>query len=386
MIKTAHRLNSVQEYYFSAKLREVKAMIDQGLPVINAGIGNPDLLPPPQVVPALTKALGDNKAHGYQSYLGLPELREAISTFYKRHYGVKLNPVSDIMPLMGSKEGILHISMAFLNPGDAVLLPNPGYPTYTSATELCEATAIPYALTAENNWLPDLDELEQMDLSNVKIMWVNYPHMPTGAPATNELFSKLIDFGKKHQILIVNDNPYSCVGYPDKHSIHQVKGSMEIALELNSVSKTFNMAGWRVGMLSGNPVFLKEILKVKTNMDSGMFYAIQKGAIAALETDPSWMLRQDEIYASRRRKMIEVAGKLDVKVLEQQGGLFVWCALNNDLDDKKFVDRLLHEHHIFIAPGSIFGSNGRGYVRFSLCIDEESIDEINQRLKKTVEI
>lgn len=386
MIPAANRLDSVQEYYFATKLREVRSLLLLGKPIINAGIGNPDLLPPKHVVPALAAALQDPSAHGYQSYLGLPELRTAMASFYKKQYQVALDPDSEIIPLMGSKEGILHISMAFLNPGDEVLIPNPGYPTYASATKLCEATPISYSLVAEHHWMPDFEALEQLDLSKVKIMWTNYPHMPTGAAGSIQVFERLIAFAKKHHILLVNDNPYSCVGYENKISIHQAKGAKEVALELNSISKTYNMAGWRLGMLAGKAEVIKEVLKVKTNMDSGMFYGVQKGAIAALETDNSWLENQNNIYKKRRLLTIELARSLNLQPQEQSGGLFVWCKLpDGGEDDKAFVDHLLYEHHIFIAPGSIFGSNGRGYVRFSLCVKEEQIKEMIERVSKKVE-
>jgi LL-diaminopimelate aminotransferase len=386
MIPAANRLDSVQEYYFATKLREVRNLLLSGKPIINAGIGNPDLLPPKHVVPALAAALQDPSAHGYQSYLGLPELRIAMASFYKKQYQVDLDPDSEIIPLMGSKEGILHISMAFLNPGDEVLIPNPGYPTYASATKLCEATPISYDLVAEHHWMPDFEALEQLDLSKVKIMWTNYPHMPTGAAGSIQVFERLIAFAKKHHILLVNDNPYSCVGYENKISIHQVAGAKEVALELNSISKTYNMAGWRLGMLAGKAEVIKEVLKVKTNMDSGMFYGVQKGAIAALETDNSWLENQNNIYKKRRLLTMELAMSLHLQPLVQSGGLFVWCKLpDGGKDDKAFVDHLLYEYHIFIAPGSVFGSNGTGYVRFSLCVNEELIKEMIERVSKKVE-
>ncbi|BAO54385.1 aminotransferase class I/II-fold pyridoxal phosphate-dependent enzyme [Nonlabens marinus] len=383
MIATANRLKSVQEYYFATKLREVRNLMNAGKPIINAGIGSPDLLPPDHVIPALTAALQDPKAHAYQSYLGLPELREGMASFYKSHYNVDLDSETEIIPLMGSKEGILHISLAFLNKGDQVLIPDPGYPTYASATKLCEAQPVTYNLTAANNWMPDFEALEQLDLSKVKLMWTNYPNMPTGAAGSRAVFEKLVSFARKHNILVVNDNPYSCVGYEKKMSIHQVEGSLECALELNSISKTFNMAGWRVGMLTGNADVLKEVLKVKTNMDSGMFYGIQKGAIAALKTDENWLAEQDKIYQNRRELTLKVAETLDLKPEPQTGGLFVWCKLpQGKEDDKKFVDEVLHNQDIFITPGSIFGMNGEGYVRFSLCVKEEEIAIMLDRVSK----
>ncbi|WP_405379038.1 pyridoxal phosphate-dependent aminotransferase [Nonlabens sp. Asnod3-A02] len=387
MIQPAKRLDSVQEYYFATKLREVRGLINEGKPVINAGIGSPDLLPPPNVVPALIEAVQDARAHGYQSYLGLPELKNAMAGFYKKQYQVIVNPESEVVPLMGSKEGILHISMAFLNPGDEVLIPDPGYPTYASATRLCEATAVTYNLTASQNWMPDFEALEKLDLSRVKIMWTNYPHMPTGAAGSLTVFEKLVAFARKHNILIVNDNPYSCIGYDNKISIHQIDGAMDVALELNSISKTYNMPGWRVGMLTGAAALLKEVLKVKTNMDSGMFYGVQKGAIAALQTDNSWLNTQNEIYKKRRAATIKLAKSLNLQPQEQDGGLFLWCKLpDGQSDDKVFVDHLLHNNDIFIAPGSIFGKNGKGYVRFSLCVEEKQVEEMILRVANNVEV
>ena len=387
MIQPAKRLDSVQEYYFATKLREVRGLINNGKPVINAGIGSPDLLPPPNVVPALIEAVQDARAHGYQSYLGLPELRNAMAGFYKKQYQVIINPETEVIPLMGSKEGILHISMAFLNPGDEVLIPDPGYPTYASATRLCEATAVTYNLTASQNWMPDFEALEELDLSRVKIMWTNYPHMPTGAAGSLTVFEKLVAFAKKYNILIVNDNPYSCIGYDNKISIHQIDGAMDVALELNSISKTYNMPGWRVGMLTGAAALLKEVLKVKTNMDSGMFYGVQKGAIAALQTDNSWLNTQNEIYKARRAATIKLARSLNLQPQEQDGGLFLWCKLpDGQSDDKAFVDHLLHNNDIFIAPGSIFGKNGKGYVRFSLCVEEKQVEEMILRVANNVEV
>ncbi|WP_194850025.1 pyridoxal phosphate-dependent aminotransferase [Nonlabens antarcticus] len=383
MIETANRLKSVPEYYFATKLREVRNLTQQGKPIINAGIGSPDLLPPDHVVPALIAALQDPQAHAYQSYMGLPELRQSMTEFYNSHYRVTLDPETEIIPLMGSKEGILHISLAFLNAGDHVLIPDPGYPAYASATLLCEAHPVAYNLTAANEWMPDFEALEKSDLSKVKLMWTNYPNMPTGAPASMELFEKLVSFAKRHNILLINDNPYSCLGNKEKLSIHQVEGSRDCVMELNSISKTFNMAGWRVGMLTGNASVLKEVLKVKTNMDSGMFYGVQKGAIAALKTPESWLLNQDKTYENRRKLIKQVATALGLKPHNQLGGLFVWCKIPDiDVDDKTFVDQLLHKHHIFIAPGSVFGKNGKGYVRFSLCVKEDDLATMLDRVSK----
>ena len=379
MIETAKRINNVQEYYFSRKLKEVRQLMSEGKPIINMGIGSPDLVPHSSVIEAIQKAMFDEKVHEYQSYQGLPELRQALADFYKSNFNVELNPNSEILPLMGSKEGIMHISLAFLNEGDAVLIPNPGYPTYASVTELVQAKAIYYDLKEENNWQPNFDTIEKMDLSKVKLMWVGYPHMPTGANATLELYQKLIDFGKKHNILIVNDNPYSFVLNDNPLSIFQIEGSKEIALELNSLSKTFNMAGWRVGMVSGNATLIDAILKVKSNMDSGMFYGIQKGAIAALKLGKSWFDSQNEIYTRRRNLIFELAEKMCCTFDKNAVGMFIWAILPDGIQSEVFIDNLLYEKHIFLTPGTIFGSNGGGYIRFSLCVKEENIVEAIKR-------
>lgn len=380
MITTANRLNSVQEYYFSRKLREVRQLIAEGKPVINMGIGSPDLAPEKTVIEAMSQSMLDDKAHEYQSYQGLPELRKGMADFYANQFKVALDFNSEILPLMGSKEGIMLISLAFLNEGDEVLIPNPGYPTYASVTELVQAKAINYDLTKANDWQPDFEALEQTDLSKVKLMWVSYPHMPTGANGTVELFKKLIAFGKKHQILIVNDNPYSFVLNDHPISILQVEGAKEIALELNSLSKTYNMAGWRVGMVLGNPTLIDAVLKVKSNMDSGMFYGIQKGAIEALKLGQDWFGKQNEIYNKRRNLIFQLAEKLDCTFDRSSVGLFVWAKLPEDISAEAFIDKVLIEKHIFITPGIIFGSNGEGYIRFSLCVTEEKIQEAIKRI------
>lgn len=379
MIQTAIRLNSVQEYYFSRKLREVRQLIAEGKLVINMGIGSPDLAPDITVIEAMKKAMFDDKAHEYQSYQGLPELRKGMADFYKNHFNVDLDFNTEILPLMGSKEGIMHISLAFLNEGDEVLIPNPGYPTYASVTELVQAKAVYYDLTATTNWQPNFDALEKLDLSKVKLMWVSYPHMPTGANGTLELFQKLIAFGKKHNILIVNDNPYSFVLNGKPLSILQIDGAKDIAIELNSLSKTYNMAGWRVGMVLGNPTLIDAVLKVKSNMDSGMFYGIQKGAIEALKLGNDWFEKQNEIYTKRRNLIFKLAEKLNCVFDRNSVGLFVWAKLPAGIMSEEFIDKVLIEKHIFITPGTIFGNNGEGYIRFSLCVTEEKIqDAINR--------
>jgi LL-diaminopimelate aminotransferase len=385
MIEAANRLNTVEEYYFSKKLREVNALIASGKPVINLGIGSPDMAPPQKVIDAITESLQDANAHKYQSYQGLPALREAMAGFYKEHFNVSLNPTNEILPLMGSKEGIMHISMAFLNEGDGVLIPNPGYPTYQSVTNLVGAKPVFYELDEANNWFPDFKALEKQDLSNVKLMWVNYPHMPTGAGATEELYRDLIAFAKKHNILIVNDNPYSFVLNDSPQSIMSIPGAKEVCLELNSLSKTFNMAGWRVGMVVGDSKYIDPILTVKSNMDSGMFYGIQKGAIEALKCSNSWFQELNSVYKKRRDLVWELAKALNCTYDEQATGLFVWAKLPSNIQAEAFIDLILNNHYIFITPGTIFGSKGEGYIRFSLCASEKQLIEAISRIKNNKE-
>jgi len=380
MMKAAKRLDTVQEYYFSKKLREVRGLMAAGKPIINMGIGSPDLQPPAKVLEAIQNSLHDASAHKYQSYQGLPELRNAISNFYKNKLSVVSDPENEVLPLMGSKEGIMHISMAFLNEGDKVLIPNPGYPTYTSVTKLVGAEPLFYNLSAANNWQPDFKELESQNLSEVKIMWVNYPHMPTGTNALTETFEKLVAFGKKHDILIINDNPYSFILNDTPKSILQVDGAKEIALELNSLSKTFNMAGWRVGMVLGNQKYINEILKVKSNMDSGMFYGIQKGAIEALGLSDSWFLEQNKIYTERRNLIWQLADKLDCVYDRNSTGLFVWAKIPAGKKSEEVTDAILYGKDIFITPGTVFGSQGEGYIRFSLCVSSTIIKKAISRI------
>lgn len=381
MITTAKRLQTVQEYYFSRKLKEVNQLIAEGKPIINMGIGSPDLAPHSSVIEAIQNAMFDAKAHEYQSYQGVPDLRKGMANFYKNQFDVDVDFNSEVLPLMGSKEGIMHISLAFLNEGDEVLIPNPGYPTYASVTELVQAKAVYYDLNDNNNWQPNFEKLEQQDLSKVKLMWINYPHMPSGTNGTLELYKKLIAFGKKHNILIVNDNPYSFVLNDNPLSIFRIEGSKEIALELNSLSKTFNMAGWRVGMVVGKKELIDAVLKVKSNMDSGMFYGIQKGAIEALKLGKDWFESQNKIYSSRRDLIFQLADKLGCNYNENLVGLFVWAKLPIGIKSEEFVDKLLLDKHLFITPGTIFGSNGEGYIRFSLCVKEEKIKEAILRIK-----
>ena len=377
---TANRLHTVEEYYFSKKLREVNALKAAGAPIINLGIGSPDLAPPKAVITAITDSLSDVSAHKYQSYQGLPALRLAMVNFYKFHYNILLDPENQVLPLIGSKEGIMHISMAYLNQGDAVLIPNPGYPTYTSVTKLVGATPVFYDLKAASNWQPDLGALKSMDVSKVKLMWVNYPHMPTGTLGDKEVLKGLVDFAKKNDILLINDNPYSFILNDQPTSIFNIEGAEQVCLELNSLSKTFNMAGWRVGMLTGAKEHLENVIKVKSNMDSGMFYGIQKGAIEALNSSKNWFSDLNLIYAERRKLVWELATSLNCTFETNTSGMFVWAKLPPGLKSDAFIDKILQEHHIFIAPGTIFGSNGEGYIRFSLCAPKETIKRAINRV------
>jgi len=379
IINRANRLNQVKEYYFSTKLQEIRTLIADGKPIINLGIGSPDLAPPKVVIEAITKSIAEENKHSYQSYQGLPEFREAISSFYNRNYDVVLNPLNEVLPLMGSKEGIMHISMAFLNEGDEVLIPNPGYITYSSVAKMIGAKPIFYDLSEENNWFPNFEELEKKDLSKVKIMWLNYPNMPTGSIATIKLFEKLILFAKNHKILLVNDNPYSFVLNNKPMSILAVNGAKEVALELNSLSKTFNMAGWRVGMLVGKAGYIKTVLQVKSNMDSGMFYGIQKGAISALQITNGWFNKMNSIYKKRREIVWRILDNLDCTYDKNAVGLFVWAKIPKGESSKEFSDELLYNSNVFITPGIIFGTKGEDYIRISLCVPKEQLLTVETR-------
>ncbi len=379
MLPQAKRLHDVKEYYFSIKLREVRSLIDQGKPIINLGVGSPDLAPPATVTDALKNA----DIHGYQSYQGLPELRKSMALFYKKYYGVDLGFENEVLPLMGSKEGILHISMAFLNEGDQVLIPDPGYPTYASVTKLIQAVPLTYALKESKNWWPDFNEIEKSDLTKVKIMWVNYPHMPTGSNASNQLFEELIAFGKKHEILIVNDNPYSFVLNDNPKSILSVFGAKDVAIELNSLSKTFNMAGWRVGMVVGHETYLDAILKVKSNMDSGMYFGIQQGAIQALGLSSDWFDDMNKVYKKRREIIWKICEQLDCTYDTKSSGLFVWAKIPANMNSQTLTDHILYNHDVFVTPGTVFGSQGEGYIRFSLCVEESKMMEVLKRLTKS---
>jgi len=383
MVPVSERLTSVKEYYFSGKLREVNQLINAGKPIINMGIGSPDLKPPQVVIDAMIKTVVQSNTHAYQSYQGLVEFRQAIANFYQRNYNVDLSITDEILPLMGSKEGIMHISMAYLNAGDAVLIPNPGYPTYSSVAKLVGAKPIYYDLKEEDNWFPNLEAIEKEDLTKVKLMWVNYPHMPTGTKSSRELFVKLVAFAKKHQLLLVNDNAYSFILNQHPLSILAIEGAKEVAIELNSLSKAFNMAGWRVGMVLGAKKYINTILNVKSNMDSGMFYGIQQGAIEALSITENWFNSQNKIYQERRNLVWELADAIGCTYNKDTAGLFVWAKLPKGINAKDMSDKLLYNYNLFVTPGSIFGSNGEGYIRFSLCITATKIKEAIQRINNS---
>jgi len=377
----ADRVSTVEEYYFSAKLREVNQMIADGKPVINLAIGSPDLSPDRSVIEALRSTAENQKAHGYQNYQGIPELRIAMAEFYMREFGKQLNPAKEILPLMGSKEGIMHLSMTFLNPGDQVLIPDPSYPTYASVSKLLGAVPIYYSLDLEKKGRPNLEELEKSDLSKVKIMWINYPHMPTGATGSIQILGDLVAFAKRHDIILLHDNPYSHILNPEPISILSIPGAEEVAMELNSLSKTFNMPGWRVGLLAGREDWIAAVVKVKSNMDSGMFLGIQKGAVAALNLGKGWFTELDENYQNRRKLVWKLAEKLGLSFSKDTAGLFVWCKVPNGKTATAIVDELLYEKNIFITPGKIFGSAGDDYVRISLCMPEFKILEAINRIK-----
>jgi aspartate/methionine/tyrosine aminotransferase len=381
-IEPARRLHSVSEYYFSKKLKEIAEMNVKGLDVISLGIGSPDLPPSEEAIQTLCDSAWQADSHGYQPYAGIPELRQAFADWYKQWYRVDLNPRTEIQPLIGSKEGILHISMAFLNPGDGVLAPNPGYPTYSSVGNLVEAQVIPYDLTEENNWQPDFDALEKLDLSNVKLMWVNYPHMPTGAPATDELYQKLVGFGHKHKIIICNDNPYSFILNDNPKSILSVDGSKEICIEMNSLSKSHNMPGWRMAMLASNAQFVQWILKVKSNIDSGQFKPMMLAAAKALQAPKEWYAAMNEVYGRRRKIAEEIMNVLGCRFNPKQSGMFIWGKIPDKYAGSgELADKVLYDSRVFITPGFIFGSNGNNYIRISLCCEDEKLREALVRVQ-----
>ena len=382
-VEPARRVMQVKEYYFSKKLKEVAMLNKQGLDIISLGIGGPDLPPHKKVIDTLCAVAKKNDTHGYQPYVGLPELRKAYSDWYYRWYGVQLDSEYEIQPLIGSKEGILHTTLAFVNPGDGVLVPNPGYPTYTSVSKLAEAKIYTYNLTEENGWYPNFDELENLPLDEIKLMWVNYPNMPTGAPASVELFEQLVDFGKKHNIVIVNDNPYSFILNDKPISILSVEGAKNIAIEMNSLSKSHNMAGWRMGMLASNRQFIEWILKVKSNIDSGQFKPAMEAAVEALGCDKDWYETLNKVYARRRKIAERIMEALGCEFDSSQKGLFLWGKIPQTAESsEKFADQILYEARVFLTPGFIFGSNGERYIRISLCAKEDKMEEALSRIKK----
>lgn len=396
MIRPARRTAGVQEYYFSRKQKDLDAVnaerASKGLaPLINLGIGAPDRMPPKAAIDALSEAASDTRNHVYQNYKGLPALREAFARWYSRYYGVELNPDGGIQPLVGSKEGILLTSLAFVDPGDIVLVPNPGYPTYTSASNLVGAEIVEYDLTPENHWWPDFDALERLELDRAKVMWVNYPNMPTGAKATPELYQRLADFGRRHGILIVNDNPYSFVLTDKPLSILAAAGSEECCIELNSLSKAHNMSGWRLGMVAGSPELIAQVLKVKSQMDSGMFKPMQLAAIEALDQGPDWFELLNSEYELRREEAARILDLLGAVYDEDTAGLFLWGRMPSAYSRKGMTagevisERALHKAGVFITPGFIFGSNGADYIRVSLCAKPETLSEARGRLEEQLD-
>ena len=382
-ITPANRVASIKEYYFSTKLREVARLNAEGHNIISLGIGGPDRPPHPEVINTLCTEASKPDAHGYQPYVGLPQLRQAFARWYKANYDVDLDPATEIQPLIGSKEGILHTTLTFVNPGDGVLVPNPGYPTYTSVSRLAEAEIFTYDLTEEGGWEPDFDALERLPLERIKLMWVNYPHMPTGKCASQSLFARLVDFGKRHNIVIVNDNPYSFILNDKPLSILSIPGAKDIAIEMNSLSKSHNMPGWRVGMIAANPQFIQWILKVKSNIDSGQFKPLMLAASKALECNKEWYDEVNKTYASRRLIAEDIMRALGCHFDPAQRGLFLWGRIPDQYEgSEQLADRILYEAGVFLTPGFIFGSNGNRYIRISLCATNEKMLEALQRIKK----
>lgn len=381
-IGPANRLAEVSEYYFSRKLKEVAQMNAEGKNVISLGIGSPDMPPSDETIDTLCKEAMNPDGHGYQPYIGIPELRKAFAEWYKKWYGVELNPQTEIQPLIGSKEGILHVTLAFVNPGEQVLVPNPGYPTYTSLSKILGAEVVSYDLKEENGWMPDFDVLRAMDMSRVKLMWTNYPHMPTGTNATMEIYEKLVSLAKEKNIVIVNDNPYSFILNNHPLSILSVDGAKDCCIEFNSMSKSHNMPGWRVAMLASNADFVQWILKVKSNIDSGMFRAVQLAAAKALEADADWYEGNNNNYRKRRKLAGDIMHELGCTFDENQVGMFLWGKIPdkyNDVED--LTEKVLHEARVFITPGFIFGSNGKRYIRISLCCKDNKLEEALERIK-----
>ena len=383
IIRSSSRLNTVQEYYFSQKLAEIRQMQAEGKHVLNLGIGNPNGMPGPTVINRLQQEVQKPDVHGYQSYVGLPELKEAIAEWSTWAYEIDLNPETEILPLIGSKEGITHISLAFLDEGDQVLVPELAYPAYEAVANLCKAEVIRFPLDEDADYSPNWSFLENLDFSKVKLMWLNYPHMPTGAPADKEVFEKLVDLALKKQFIIAHDNPYSMILPSNRPlSIHAIKNSEEVALELNSLSKSFNMAGWRMGWVAGRADYIKTILKVKSNVDSGMFKPMMLAGIEALKMREAWFQQLNEMYKARRDIVWELLDKLSCKYNKNQQGMFVWAKVGNQWKSgRELVDKLLYENYLFITPGFIFGEKGEQFVRVSLCSSNEMLKESIDRLK-----
>ena len=384
MIQAADRLSLVQEYYFSRKLKEVAQLNAAGRDIISLAIGSPDMPPSEQTIEKLCEVAHDPNAHGYQITMGIPELRHAMAGFYKRWYGVDIDGNTEVLPLIGSKEGILHVTLAFVNPGDEVLVPNPGYPTYTSLSKILGAKIVNYNLREDNGWQPDFEELEQMDLSKVKLMWTNYPNMPTGGRAQRETYERLVKFAKDHGIVVVNDNPYSFILSEERLSILQVPGAKDCCIEFNSMSKSHNMPGWRVGMCITNAQFIQWIMKVKSNIDSGTFRGIQLAAAEALNNSEEWHRTYNiETYARRRQWAEKIMDVLGCTYDKRQVGMFLWGKIPEKYADvEELTERVLHEARVFITPGFIFGSNGARYIRISLCAKEEKIQQALERIKE----
>lgn len=384
-IRPAQRIENVSEYYFSRKLKEIARLNEGGADIISLGIGGPDLPPPTEAVNAAVATLEDPHAHGYQMTVGLPDLRRSYAGWYRRWYGVTdLDPDTQVLPLIGSKEGVLNIALAFLNPGDRVLVPNPGYPTYTSASRLAGAIPVYYDLTEENGWLPDFEALDRMVTDDIKVMWVNYPHMPTGTPATIALYDKLVQFGRRHGILIVNDNPYSFIRNPHPISIMQINGAQDTALEMNSLSKCLNMPGWRLGMVVGASRYISWILRVKSNIDSGQPKAMMAGAIEALKVSSSWYETLNHTYERRSQIALRIMKALGCHCSEGQQGLFVWGRIPDEAScSEMFADEILSTARVFVTPGFIFGSCGDRYIRISLCEPEDLLSEALRRITET---
>jgi len=383
MIQPADRLSLVSEYYFSRKLKEVAQLNAEGRDIISLAIGSPDMPPSPQAIEKLCEVAHNANAHGYQPTMGIAELREAMAGFYKRWYGVGLDPKTEIQPLIGSKEGILHVTLAFVNPGDEVLVPNPGYPTYTSLSKILGAKIVNYDLREDNGWQPDFDALEQMDLSKVKLMWTNYPNMPTGGNARRETYERLVEFAKAHQIVVVNDNPYSFILNEHPMSLLQVPGAKDCCIEFNSMSKSHNMPGWRVGLCATNATFISWILKIKSNIDSGTFRGLQLAAAEAYSNSEEWHREANiETYARRRKYAEEIMRVLGCTFDPTQVGMFLWGKIPEKYQDvEDLTERVLHEARVFITPGFIFGSNGQRYIRISLCAKEDKIQQALERIK-----